>query len=94
VAITISDDGCGIPENQRDSVLRPFNKGDNSTLSDTSSATIDVADAKNITGYTARSGFGFGLSVVDRIVKWHKATLSIENCAELKGAKVRVLFPS
>jgi two-component system OmpR family sensor kinase len=39
-----------------------------------------------------QSGYGMGLAIVTRIAQWHNASLSIDDCAHLGGAKFTLVF--
>jgi len=39
-----------------------------------------------------KQGYGMGLAIVTRIAQWHEATLSVDNCIELNGAKFTISF--
>ncbi len=43
--------------------------------------------------HSNKSGYGMGLAIVQRIVQWHHAELSIDSSESLGGAKVVVQFP-
>ncbi|MBX2857313.1 MAG: two-component sensor histidine kinase, partial [Cellvibrionaceae bacterium] len=71
VTLSVEDDGAGIPEDERDNVLKPFWRG--------------VDDR-------GEQGHGMGLAIVDRIVDWHRAELTIADSETLGGAQLSVTF--
>ncbi len=72
-AVSVRDDGCGIPKALLGRVTQPFFRA-------------DKARAR------ARGNAGLGLALVERIVKLHGATLSIES-VEGAGTTVTIRFP-
>lgn len=37
-------------------------------------------------------GYGLGLAIVSRIAHWHQATVAIDDCPELQGARITIEF--
>jgi two-component system OmpR family sensor kinase len=42
---------------------------------------------------TAADGYGLGLAIVHRIAEWHHATLQLDSCPTLGGARFTIAFP-
>ncbi len=42
---------------------------------------------------TGKDGYGLGLAIVQRIAEWHHATLQLDSCPILKGARFTLTFP-
>lgn len=73
IVIAISDDGPGIPVEEQELLMKPFQRGENAS----------------------NSGYGLGLAVAERIAKHHKASISIDRCATLGGARLTItLLPA
>lgn len=73
LCIRISDDGPGIPEKDRQRVLEPFMRLD---------------ESRN----RRSGGFGLGLSIVSKIIKWHKGLLIISE-SKYGGAQFEIFLP-
>lgn len=74
VEINISDDGQGIPQDQHESIFKPFVR-------------ITNHDDKRT------HGFGLGLTIVLRIVSWHKGTIKVGTSEKLGGARFSISLP-
>ncbi|MEE9320992.1 MAG: ATP-binding protein [Granulosicoccus sp.] len=76
IILEIEDDGKGIAEADRSSILKPFVRGKTSTDQQQSS----------------QRRYGLGLAIVSRIAEWHGAELVIGESKQLGGAKIGVGF--
>ncbi len=82
VWLTIEDDGPGIPLEERERVLKPFERG-RANIERARPATASVASS---------SGFGMGLAIVQRIAEWHNAVLTLNTSDDLGGASIGLGF--
>ena len=76
VLLCISDDGPGIPVEERAGVLKPFVRG----------------QGHQVQGQAQAQGHGMGLAIVERIATWHKATISLNQDETLGGLAVVITF--
>jgi len=44
-------------------------------------------------GESTNDGYGLGLAIVHRIAEWHNATLHLDSCPALGGARFTIAFP-
>ncbi len=72
IRLVIADDGPGIAEADRENLLKPFVRGNDSK----------------------KAGHGMGLAIVERLAKWHRAKLILDNDPDLAGAQVQLIFGS
>lgn len=80
--LTVEDDGAGIPIEERERVLKPFERG---------RANIERTRPRSST-VGSSSGFGMGLAIVQRIADWHNATLTLNTSVDLGGASIGLGF--
>jgi len=76
VWLEIDDDGNGIAEGDRSTILKPFVRGSESTTDQ----------------HPSKKRYGLGLAIVSRIAEWHEAKLEICRSELLGGARFRVGF--
>ena len=76
--LSIEDDGAGIPEDQRDSVFKPFIR-----LPQTS---------KEGSNHNHSENFGLGLAIVERVIHWHGGNISVHG-RENGGSSFQVQWP-
>jgi signal transduction histidine kinase len=71
VALSVSDEGPGIPAAERERVLAPFHR-------------LDTARTPSAAGEPAR-GFGLGLTIARRVAEVHGGTITVEPAAVIEG---------
>jgi signal transduction histidine kinase len=71
VALSVSDEGAGIPAADRERVLAPFQR-------------LDAARTPSAAGEPPR-GFGLGLTIARRVAEVHGGTIAIEPAAVVEG---------
>jgi two-component system OmpR family sensor kinase len=71
VALSVSDEGPGIPVADRERVLAPFQR-------------LDAARTPSAAGEPPR-GFGLGLTIAKRVAEVHGGTITIEPAALVEG---------
>jgi len=86
VCIDVEDDGPGIPEDKRVSILAPFVRLAERRIEARESEDGDQEQEENY------SGLGLGLAIVDRILKQHGGSIKIDQ-GELGGCLVRTTWP-
>jgi signal transduction histidine kinase len=91
VAISVTDRGIGIPEDERDQVTRRFFRGRRTTAG---SATPDIGGPGGGAshGGSATAGSGLGLAIVQRIIMDHSGTLNIRGNTPA-GTTVTIVLP-
>jgi len=87
VCLIIEDDGPGIPMEERERVLKPFERG----VANTERVRPAVA-AEGVAKAMVSSGFGMGLAIVQRILDWHGGQLELGSSQSLGGAAIRLSF--
>lgn len=80
IIMIIADDGQGIDEAQRESILKPFIRG-------------AFHQQTHQQGQTVIKGHGIGLAIVKRIVDWHKGEIQVDQCPLLSGAQFTITLP-
>lgn len=80
IKMVIADDGCGVAENQRDNILKPFVRG-------------PAHQERQQQGQQAIKGHGIGLAIVKRILDWHQGEIQISNSTKLSGAEFIIILP-
>ncbi|MFT6106108.1 MAG: two-component system osmolarity sensor histidine kinase EnvZ [Rickettsiales bacterium] len=75
--ITIDDNGCGVPESQREEMFKPFWRIDNS---------------RNLDKTNAHAGAGLGLSIVMDVVRAHGGKIKVSDNPQ-KGLRMTILLP-
>lgn len=88
--LSIEDDGPGIPQDQREQVLKPFSQLDNQARTPASGSAQESADHA-ATGRTP-SGYGLGLAICQQIARWHQGELLISD-SDLGGAALCFRWP-
>jgi len=87
VCLLIEDDGPGIPIEERERVLKPFERGVANTERVRPNANTEGASKTMVS-----SGFGMGLAIVKRIIDWHGGQLELDTSHALGGAAIRLYF--
>ncbi len=77
--ITVADDGPGIDKALREEVVKPFIRGEGA-------ASMSTAPGND-------TGYGLGMSVANRIARWHGSEIQITSSARLGGAEISVSLP-
>jgi len=81
IELSVEDDGAGVPEADRERLLRPFERGD------------PGKGGSNGNDGTGPRGHGLGLALVARISERHHGQCAIDTSAHLGGAVVRITLP-
>ncbi|MBX2824550.1 MAG: two-component sensor histidine kinase [Gammaproteobacteria bacterium] len=81
--LIVEDDGPGIPDAQRETVMMPFQRG----IQNKETNGVDT-NSKN-----KKSGHGLGLAIVARLAQWHGASVKVTDSERLGGAQITVGFP-
>ncbi|ANF56961.1 ATP-binding protein [Halotalea alkalilenta] len=77
----IDDDGPGVPRSERKRIFQPF-------------ARLDGSRARRQPARGQRpSGYGLGLAIVARIVRWHAGRVVVTSSPSLGGARFSLLLP-
>lgn len=106
IILSVADDGPGIPPEQREAVMMPFQRGVAESVEppheckqhQTRIRTLDQTQAHDQIhdqnyAHTPGTGHGLGLAIVARLAQWHEATVTVTDSAELAGAHISVSFP-
>lgn len=80
VTLEVADDGPGVPEQSRQTIMQPFHRGENHAEGQARS-------------HGQTRGHGLGLAIVTRVAQWHGATVTVGDCEKLQGALFTVSFP-
>lgn len=91
MVLTVTDQGRGIPEKERERVFDPFY---GSTGTDENGNTTYGSRVHRSLGSGHDKSHGLGLSLVKAIVNLHGATISLGDGPGKRGLMVRVLFPT
>ena len=75
--VCVEDDGHGIAEQDRQRIVEPFSRLDDSRTRAAGSA----------------GGYGLGLSIVSRIAFWFGGHISVDQSPDLGGARFKMTWP-